>query len=132
MKLISNPSESDIIDYNVGGALYTLKAGESSRVPNEVCNYLCRIYGFLVDEGVCIEHQSTKDADEALEKKAAKAVKKAKKDEEDLTTIHGLGKKSVKKLLDADVKTRKEFNKLTYDQLKEIIGALTASKFKSA
>lgn len=50
--------------------------------------------------------------------------------DEPLTNIKGLGTKSVEKLNAAGVKTISDFNALTEEQLKDIVGPLVALKFK--
>jgi len=138
MKLITNPTDIDIIDYNVDTKLYTIKAGASEKLPNDVASYLCRVYPFLQDEGLC--HEPVPHA----EKKAAKELLKtvegevAEEEEEektdpanDLSMIHGLGAKSAEKLIAAGIKTKQDFAKLDAKKLTAIVGGLVASKFKS-
>jgi len=128
MRLVTNPTECDIIDYNVNTKLYTIKAKTSEKMPDDAAKYLCNVYGFLIDEGPC--HEPVADAE--VKKESAKAVEEKEADpSDDLSMVHGLGTKSVQKLLDAGVKTKKDFNKLSYSKLTEIVGALVASKFKS-
>ena len=134
MKLVTNPTEDhDIVDFNVDGALYTVKAGKSERMPDKAVEYLCRVYGFLIDDGKCLEVEPEKtEATRIAAKASAEAVEDEKIPlEEDLSMIHGLGAKSVEKLLKAGIKTKSAFGKLKFDELKELVGALVASKFVS-
>lgn len=52
------------------------------------------------------------------------------KTESTLSEVKGLGAKSIEKLLAAGVKTPQEFEALSYDQKKSIVGPLVADKFK--
>lgn len=135
MKLITNPTaDSDIVDYNVESKLYTVKAGTSERMPDHAVEYLCKIYGFLIDEGKCLVTPPEKtEATRITQKASAEAIKEEKvAPGEDLSMIHGLGTKSVEKLLAKGIKTKTAFNKLTTDELTDVVGRLVASKFKAS
>jgi len=148
MKLITNSSDCDIIDFNVDGKKYSIMAGTSERMEDNAVDYLCRIYGFLKDEGLCIDgrdeptaakRKAVEKANEAIEslkeeedEEEEEVQVKPKKVLESLSTIHGLGGKSIEKLLAADIKTKEQFNKLKHNELVDIVGALVASKFKSS
>jgi len=123
MILVKNPTENDLVDFNYDFVLYTIKAGTSERLPDNAATYMCKHITWLVNEGKCIEHKTV--AEKTEEVKELAEVKKC-----DLGDIHGLGEKSVEKLIKAEILTKEEFNKLTNEELTEIVGSLVASKFK--
>ncbi len=68
--IIINNSNTDIIDRNVNGLLYTIKGGDSLQIDDEVGAVLLEVYGFLSIEGQqtplenVVEEVSTPSAEE--------------------------------------------------------------------